>query len=117
MPRVKNGVAKLRKKRRLMRRVKGFYGNRSKLLRQAKETLMRGEAFATKHRRRKKGTIRRMWIVRINAACRSRGLTYGQFIRGLKLANVTLDRKVVSDMAIRDVAGFERLVELVRAAG
>ncbi len=117
MPRVKNGVARLRKKRRLLRRVKGFEGNRSKLLRQAKETLLRGQVFATKHRRRKKGSMRRLWILRINAACRSRGLTYGQFIHGLKRAGVNLDRKIISDMAIRDVSGFDRLVELVRAAG
>jgi large subunit ribosomal protein L20 len=115
MPRVKNAVAKLRKKRRLMRRAKGFEGNRSKLLRQAKETVMRAEAFATKHRRRKKGTMRRMWIVRINAACRSRGITYGRFIQGLKKAGVILDRKLISDMAIRDVAGFEKLVAMARA--
>jgi len=117
MPRVKNAVAKLRKRRRLMRRAKGFYGNRSKLLRQAKETVLRAEVFATKHRRRKKGTIRRMWIVRINAACRSRGLTYGQFIRGLQRVGVILDRKILSDMAIKDAAGFERLVEMARTAG
>ena len=116
MPRVKNGVARLRKKRRLMRRVKGFYGNRSKLLRQAKETLLRGQVFATKHRRRKKGTMRRLWTVRINAACRSRGLTYGKFIHGLQKAGVILDRKVISDMAIRDVPGFERLVAMASAA-
>jgi large subunit ribosomal protein L20 len=117
MPRVKNGVAKLRKKRRLMRRVKGFEGNRSKLLRQAKETLLRAQVFATKHRRRKRGTIRRLWIVRINAACRSRGLSYSQFILGLKKAGVALDRKVMSDMAIRDVSGFERLVAMARTSG
>jgi len=115
MPRVKNAVAKLRKKRRLMRRAKGFEGNRSKLLRQAKETVLRAEVFATKHRRKKKNTMRRMWIVRINAACRSRGITYGRFIQGLKKAGVILDRKLISDMAIRDVAGFEKLVAMARA--
>ncbi len=117
MPRVKNGVARLRKKRRLMRRVKGFEGNRSKLLRMAKETRMRAEVFATKHRRRKKGSMRRLWIVRINAACRSRGLTYGQFMQGLKKAGIGLDRKVISDMAIRDVDGFDRLVALAGNVG
>ncbi len=116
MPRVKNGPARLRKKRRLMRRAKGFYGNRSKLLRQAKETVMRAEVFATKHRRRKKGAMRRLWILRINAACRSRGISYSQFIRGLKRAGISLDRKVVSDMAIRDTAGFERLLEMAKTA-
>ena len=117
MPRARNGVARLRKKRRLLRRVKGFEGNRSKLLRSAKETLLRGQVFATRHRRKRKGTFRRLWIVRINAACRSRGLKYSQFISGLKRAGIGLDRKIISDMAVRDVAGFDRLVELIKAAG
>ena len=116
MPRVKNGVARLRKKRRLMRRVKGFEGNRSKLLRMAKETRLRAEVFATKHRRDKKGGMRRMWIIRINAACRSRGLSYSQLMSGLKRAGVALDRKVISDMAIRDAAGFDHLVALIQRA-
>src|SRR5262245_41275812 len=115
--RVKNGVARLRKKRRLMRRVKGFEGNRSKLLRMAKETRMRAEAFATKHRRDKKGGMRRMWIIRINAACRSRGLSYSQLMSGLKQAGVTLDRKILSDTAIRDIPAFDHLVALVQRAG
>ncbi len=114
--RVKNAVARLRKKRRLLRRVKGFEGHRSKWLRIAKETRMRAEAFATKHRRRKKGVMRRLWTVRINAACRDRGLSYSQFICGLKKAGVLLDRKVLSDMAIRDVAGFDQLVSMIKAA-
>jgi large subunit ribosomal protein L20 len=113
--RVKNGVARLRKKRRLMRRVKGFEGNRSKLLRNAKETRIRAEAFATKHRRRKKGGMRKLWILRINAACRGRGLSYSQFVCGLNRAGVALDRKIISDMAIRDATGFERLVALAQA--
>jgi large subunit ribosomal protein L20 len=96
--------------------VKGFEGNRSKLLRNAKETRIRAEVFATKHRRRRKGTMRRLWTVRINAACRSRGSTYSQFIRGLKVAGVTLDRKVISDMAIRDVDGFEKLFSMAVGA-
>lgn len=100
-----------------MRRVKGFEGARSKLLRNAKETKMRAEVFATKHRRDKKGQMRRLWTVRINAACRNRGLTYGQFIHGLKKAGVLLDRKVLSDMAIHDVPGFEQLVGVALKAG
>ena len=112
MPRARNGVARLRKKRRLMRRVKGFEGNRSKLLRMAKETRMRADVFATKHRRRRKGTMRRLWIVRINAACRSRGLKYSEFMNALKRAGVSLDRKVISDMAINDAMGFDRLASM-----
>ncbi len=110
MPRARNGVAKLRKKRRLMRRVKGFWGGRSKLLRTAKETLVRAEAFATKHRRKKKGDWRRLWIVRVNAACRARGITYSQFIHGLSRANVQLNRKMLAEIAINDEAAFDQLV-------
>ena len=114
MPRVKNAVAKLRKKRRLMRRVKGFRGGRGKLLRTAKETLIRAEAFSLRHRRKKKGDWRRLWILRISAACKSRGINYSQFMAGLKRANVGLNRKILSDMAIRDTTGFDRLVSAAK---
>ena len=114
MPRVKNAVAKLRKKRRLMRRVKGFYGGRGKLLRPAKETLLRGEVYASKHRRKKKGDWRRLWILRINAACKIRGINYSQFMSGLKKAKVELNRKVLSDLAVRDASAFDQLVTTAR---
>lgn len=114
MPRAKNAVAKLRKKRRLLKRVKGFYGGRGKLLRTAKETLIRAEAFATKHRRKKKGDWRRLWILRISAACKLRGINYSQFMAGLKKANIELNRKVLSDLAIRDSSGFDRLVAMAK---
>lgn len=114
MPRVRNAVAKLRRKRRLMKRAKGFRGGRSKLLCSARETLIRGEAFAKAHRRKKKGDWRRLWILRINAACRARGIRYGEFISGLKRAKVELNRKVLSDMAVRDAAGFDSLVTAAR---
>ena len=114
MPRVKNSVAKLRKKRRLLKRVKGFRGGRRKLLRTAKETLIRAEAYATQHRRKKKGDWRRLWILRINAACRARGMNYSQFMAGLKKANVELNRKILSDMAVRDSTGFDQLVDTAR---
>jgi len=110
MPRVKNAVSKLRKKRRLGRRVKGFRGGRSKQLRVAKETLIRGEAFATAHRRKKKGDWRRLWILRISAACKARGINYSRFMTGLKKANVALNRKFISDIAVRDSSGFDALV-------
>ncbi len=82
----------------------------------AKETRLRAEVFATKHRRRKKGTIRRLWILRINAACRNRGLKYSTFMNGLKRAGVSLDRKVISDMAVNDTAGFDRLASMAGTA-
>ncbi len=116
MPRVRNSVAKLRKKRRLLHRVKGFRGGRGKLLRTAKETRIRAEVFATKHRRKKKGDMRGLWIVRINAACRSRGLNYSQFMLGLKRAKVELNRKMLADLALRDSSGFDNLVSTSKSA-
>lgn len=115
--RVKNSVPKLRRKRRLMRRVKGFRGGRSKLLKIAKESRIRSEAFATRDRRVKKRTMRRLWIVRINAACRNRGISYSTFIDGLRKSKVDLDRKILSDLAIRDETAFDQLVELAKKAG
>ncbi len=116
MPRASNVVARLRKKKRLFKRVKGFRGGRSKLLRTAKESLIRAEAFATKHRRKKKGDWRRLWIVRINAACRSRGMNYSQFIRGLSAAEIDLNRKMLADLAVRDSEAFDTLVSQAQAA-
>ncbi len=116
MPHASNVVARRRKKKRLMRRVKGFRGGRSKLLRTAKETLIRAEAFATKHRRKKKGDWRRLWIVRINAACRARGMNYSQFIRGLRAAEIELNRKMLADLAVRDAEAFDSLVSKAQTA-
>ncbi len=116
MSRAVNGVARLRKKSRLRKRVRGYWGGRSKLHRVAKESLIRAEAFATKHRRKKKGDFRRLWIVRINAACRARGINYSQFVRGLNSAGVELNRKILADMAVRDSAAFDGLVETARGA-
>jgi large subunit ribosomal protein L20 len=116
MTRVKNAVAKLRKKHRLRRRVKGFRGGRSKQLRVAKETRIRAEVFATQHRRKKKGDFRALWILRINAACRARGIIYSQFMAGLKKAEVTLNRKMLADIAVRDVAAFDKLVVVAKTA-
>lgn len=117
MPRVKSAVGRLRRKKRLFKRVKGFRGGRSKLLRTAKQSLIRSEAFATKHRRVKKRQMRGLWILRINVACREQGISYSQFINGLKKANIELDRKILSDLAVRDEKGFQQLVELAKKAG
>ena len=116
MPRARFGVARLRKKNKLFRRVKGFRGGRGKLLRTAKEARARAEAYATRHRRKKKGDWRRLWIVRINAACRARGMRYSEFIHGLKRAEVDLNRKVLADLAVRDPKVFDGLVETARSA-
>jgi large subunit ribosomal protein L20 len=109
-------VARHKKKKRLMRRVKGFRGARGKLLRAAKESRIRAEQYATKHRRKRKGDLRRLWIVRINAACRARGLSYSQFVHGLKKANINLDRKQLADLAVRDVPAFDELVSRSKGA-
>jgi large subunit ribosomal protein L20 len=116
MPRARNGVAKLRKKRRLLRRAKGFWGGRHKLLRTVKDTIIRAEVFATKHRRKKKGDWRRLWITRITAACRARGINYSRFMAGLKRANIELNRKMLADLAVRDARAFDELVSAARSA-
>ena len=116
MPRATTGAARRKKKKRVFKRVKGFRGGRSKLWRTAQEVAVRSDAYATAHRRKKKGDFRRLWIVRINAACRMRGVSYSQFVGGLKKANIDLDRKALADIAVRDPAAFDKLVEQAKAA-
>jgi large subunit ribosomal protein L20 len=116
MPRARFGVARLRKKKKLFRRVKGFRGGRGKLLRTAKESRVRAEAYATAHRRKRKGDWRRLWIIRINAACRLRGLRYSEFIHGLKKAQIDLNRKILADIAVRSESTFDHLVERAKSA-
>jgi large subunit ribosomal protein L20 len=112
--RTTKGAATHRAKKRLFRKAKGYRGGRGSLLRTVKETLVRAGAFARRDRRTRKRNFRRLWIIRINAAVRERGLRYSEFIRGLNLANVELDRKILSDMAIRDPQAFDQVVELVK---
>jgi large subunit ribosomal protein L20 len=114
--RTKKGAARRRAKKRLFKRTKGFRGGRRNLLRTAKETVIRSDAFATRDRKRRKRDFRRLWITRINAACRMRGIRYSVFINGLKKANVELDRKMLAEMAVRDEAAFDAVVELAKKA-
>lgn len=114
--RVSKGAARRRAKKRLFKRAKGFRGGRGKLLRTVKETVLRADVFATRDRRVRKRDFRSLWIVRINAAVRMRGLRYSQFISGLKKANVVLDRKMLADMAVADPVAFDKVVELAKAA-
>lgn len=116
MPRARFGVARNRKRKRLFRRVKGFRGGRRRLLRTAKESRVRAEVYATKHRRKRKGDWRRLWIIRINAAVRQHGMRYSQFIHGLKKAGIDLNRKMLADIAVRNAAAFQEIVERVKAA-
>jgi len=115
MVRVTYGAPRHRKKARLFKQARGYRGGRSKLWRTVRETLLRAWAFSYRDRRQKKRHFRRLWIIRINAAARLRGITYSQFIDGLKKANIGLDRKQLSELAIHDPAAFDALVEEARA--
>ena len=112
--RIKSGVARRRSKNRLFKRAKGFRGGRGKLLRTVKETIIRAEAYATRDRRTRKRDFRKLWITRISAAVKMRDLRYSEFIHGLKLANITLDRKSLSQMAIQDAAAFDAVCDQVK---
>lgn len=110
------GAARNQSKRRLFKKVKGYRGGRGNMLRTAKETLVRAGVFAFRDRRNRKREFRKLWIIRINAAVRERGIRYSEFIHGLDKAGIVLDRKTLSEMAIADPAGFDSVVEKVKAA-
>ena len=116
MPRVKRGTVRRAKRKKLLRLAKGFYANKSKLYRAAKESVDTALKYAFVGRRRKKRDFRRLWIVRINAAARVHGLSYGQFISGLKNAGVGLDRKSLSELAISSPSAFATLAKQAKAA-
>src|SRR5438045_9718240 len=107
MPRVKRGTVRRAKRKKLLKRAKGFYANKSKLYRAAKESVDKALNYAYSGRRRKKRDFRRLWVVRINAAARANGLTYGQLIHGLKAAGIGHDRKSLDDMAVNHPSTFE----------
>ena len=114
--RTTKGAARNKAKNRLFKKTKGFVGGRGTLLRTAKETLDRAGAYAFRDRRVKKREFRKLWIIRINAAARERGLRYSELIAGLKKAQIDLDRKTLSEMAITDPAAFDAVVEKAREA-
>ncbi|MBK7876690.1 MAG: 50S ribosomal protein L20 [Planctomycetes bacterium] len=116
MVRVTIGAPRRQKKNRYFKQAKGFWGGRSRLWRTVRETLIRAWAFSTRDRRAKKRVFRRLWIIRINAAARMRGVSYSQFIDGLKKAKIDLDRKQLSELAIHDPKAFDALVNEARAA-
>jgi len=116
MVRVTIGAPRRQKKNRYFKQAKGFWGGRSKLWRTVRETLLRAWAYGTRDRRHKKRIFRRLWIVRVNAAARARGMTYAQFIDGLKKAKIDLNRKQLSEIAIHDPKGFDALVAEARSA-
>ena len=116
MPRVKRGNKKLKRRKKILKLAKGYYGARHKLYRTAKEAVERALVYSYIGRRLKKRDFRRLWIMRINAAVREHGLTYSKFISGLKRAGVELNRNVLADMAVRDPKGFEELVKIAKEA-
>jgi large subunit ribosomal protein L20 len=116
MPRVKRGTVRRAKRKKLLARTKGFYATKSKLYRPAKESADTALKYAFVGRRNKKRDFRRLWVVRINAAARENGLTYGQLMNGLKRAGVALDRKALADLAVTSPAAFARVAEQARNA-
>lgn len=116
MSRVTNAPASRERRRRRLELAKGFRGSRSKLFRQATEAVDRAQRLATIHRKDRKREYRGLWIARINAAVRSEGMTYSRFIEGLTKANVTINRKMLSEIAIADAEGFKVLIAKARAA-
>ncbi|HKY89143.1 MAG TPA: 50S ribosomal protein L20 [Candidatus Limnocylindrales bacterium] len=116
MARVKRGVPAHRRHKRLLKQAEGRRGTRSKLIRPAREALMHALAYAYVGRKERKRQLRALWIVRLNAAARQNGLTYGNFIAGLRRAGVTLDRKVLADIAVRDAVTFARIADVARGS-
>jgi len=116
MPRVSKGAARRQSKKRLFKAVKGFYGPAGRQLRLAKEAAVRSTVYGRVHRRRKKRLFRNMWVIRINAACRARNIRYSQFMGAMKKACIEINRKMLSEIAIHDPAGFEKIIEKAMAA-
>lgn len=114
--RTMKGAARTQAKKRLMKKAKGYVGGRRKLLRTVKENLARAGAYAYRDRRVRKREFRKLWIIRVNAACRERGLRYSEFIHGLNKAGLGLNRKTLSELAIHDPAAFDAVCEKVKAA-
>ncbi len=113
--RIKRGVNAVKKRRKIMRLSKGYFGAKSKLYRVARQAVMKSLAYAYVGRKAKKRDFRKLWIARINAACRMNGMSYSTFMHGLKVAGIDLNRKVLADMAVNDAAGFAALTETAKA--
>ena len=116
MPRAKRGFKARRRHNRVLKLAKGYRGAHSKLFRSAVEAVQRGLCYAYRDRKQRKRAFRRLWIIRINAAVRPYGINYSSFINGLRKSNITLDRKVLADLAISDQAAFAQIVETARNA-
>jgi large subunit ribosomal protein L20 len=114
MAKIKHSVATKRRKKRVLRQAKGFWGDRSKQFQQARRALAHALVYTYRDRRMKKREFRRLWITRLNSACRISGMTYSTFIRGLKKADVRIDRKILADLAVREPQVFEKILELAK---
>jgi large subunit ribosomal protein L20 len=115
MPRARKGAAKRQGRKRVLKEAEGFWGGRKNLFRKAKETLLRAGAFAYRDRKARKRVFRKLWVIRINAAARERGLTYSQFMGGLIKAGVEIDRKQLAEMAVSDPQGFDKVFDTAKA--
>ena len=116
MARVKRSVNSKKGRRKILAAAKGYNGSRSRHLRAANEQVMHSGKYAFRDRRARKGDMRKLWIVRINAACRENNMSYSRFMAGLKAAQVDVDRKILADLAVREPAAFSALVETARGA-
>ncbi|MFW6381596.1 MAG: 50S ribosomal protein L20 [Bacillota bacterium] len=114
MPRVKRGNKARKRRKRVLKMAKGYFGSKSKLFRPAKQAVMKSLDYAYRHRRTKKREFRRLWITRINAAARQQGLSYSRFINGLKQADIEIDRKMLADLAVNDEQAFGDLVGIAK---
>jgi len=116
MARVKRGVTARRRHKKILKQAKGYYNARRKVYRVAKQAVIKAGQYAYRDRKQRKRQFRALWITRINAAARLNGLSYSRFINGLKKANISLDRKVLADMAVHDAAGFSAVAEMAKSA-
>jgi len=112
LPRVKRGVTSHRRHKKILSFTKGHRGTKHRLIKRANESMIKSLAYAYAHRRERKGDMRRLWILRVNAACRARGINYSQFMNGLKKSGIDINRKMLADMAIREPESFSSLVTL-----
>ncbi len=117
MPRVKRGVTSHQRHKKILAMTKGHRGTKHRLIKRANESMIKSLSYAYFHRRERKGDMRRLWILRVNAACRAQGTTYSQFMNGLKKSGIDINRKMLADMAVREPESFSSLVTLVGGKG
>ena len=117
MPRVKRGVTSHQRHKKILALTKGHRGTKHRLIKRANESMLKSLSYAYFHRRERKGDMRRLWILRVNAACRAQGTTYSQFMNGLKKSGIDINRKMLADMAVREPESFSSLVTLVGGKG